>query len=411
MADTSKANRSRVLTTKSGDLSYYNQAGALVKKNNGWIHRTTELMYSDGHSPLPVRVKNGDTGGPFYHRVTRVRNHPQWVDVTIPSGSRKGARGVGWQSPVTWGQLINEISEQLIDSPEPSNSSLRALGTTAISRCKPVNPASNVLTSLGELVREGVPSMIGLQTMKARSKRYKELGSEYLNHQFGWVPFISDIRASANAVVNSEKILQQYRKDAGKTVRRRYGFPSESDVKRYVIDSSKYPEPLTTEIVVRSGVLRVQREITTKTWFSGAFQYAGFDNETQMDKLAGHVRQANHLLGVAPTPEVIWNLTPWSWLSDWAFNTGDIMSNVSGVLTDGLVMKYGYIMKETRVLSTFFLNIERCYENDLDYFGSLEVETVIQKRLPASPFGFGLTWDGFSTKQLAILAALGITRT
>jgi hypothetical protein len=36
--------------------------------------------------------------------------------------------------------------------------------------------------------------------------------------------------------------------------------------------------------------------------------------------------------------------------------------------------------------------------------------TTVKQRLPATPFGFGLTFDGLSTKQKAILTALGITR-
>jgi len=33
-----------------------------------------------------------------------------------------------------------------------------------------------------------------------------------------------------------------------------------------------------------------------------------------------------------------------------------------------------------------------------------------KERVTASPFGFGLTWDGFTPYQMAILAALGVTR-
>jgi hypothetical protein len=40
----------------------------------------------------------------------------------------------------------------------------------------------------------------------------------------------------------------------------------------------------------------------------------------------------------------------------------------------------------------------------------LRLVTETKKRVPASPFGFGITWDGLSPLQVSILGALGITR-
>jgi len=37
-------------------------------------------------------------------------------------------------------------------------------------------------------------------------------------------------------------------------------------------------------------------------------------------------------------------------------------------------------------------------------------KTVHKSRFPANPFGFGVGWEGLSPTQLAITAALGITR-
>jgi hypothetical protein len=37
-------------------------------------------------------------------------------------------------------------------------------------------------------------------------------------------------------------------------------------------------------------------------------------------------------------------------------------------------------------------------------------ETVTKVRIPAGPFGFSIGWEGLSPTQLAITAALGITR-
>jgi hypothetical protein len=44
------------------------------------------------------------------------------------------------------------------------------------------------------------------------------------------------------------------------------------------------------------------------------------------------------------------------------------------------------------------------------YFASTTITTETKARAKASPFGFETDWDLFSTFQLSILAALGITR-
>jgi hypothetical protein len=44
------------------------------------------------------------------------------------------------------------------------------------------------------------------------------------------------------------------------------------------------------------------------------------------------------------------------------------------------------------------------------YVAPVTLRVTTKKRVAASPFGFGLTWDSLSSVQKAIVAALGITR-
>jgi hypothetical protein len=74
------------------------------------------------------------------------------------------------------------------------------------------------------------------------------------------------------------------------------------------------------------------------------------------------------------------------------------------------VMRRGYIMCSTREKHTYThpgINIVNYGPT-----GALveSFQTTSKMRLRASPYGFGLTFDGFSPRQLAILAALGITQ-
>jgi hypothetical protein len=104
-------------------------------------------------------------------------------------------------------------------------------------------------------------------------------------------------------------------------------------------------------------------------------------------------------------------LTPWSWAIDWFSNAGDVVSNLSDWATDGLVMKYGYIMEHSRHERTYYLDGPSQY-NFLDRQIPATVTTWSETKLrrAASPFGFGVSWEGMTPRQLAITAALGITR-
>jgi hypothetical protein len=118
--------------------------------------------------------------------------------------------------------------------------------------------------------------------------------------------------------------------------------------------------------------------------------------------------EANKLLGLRLTPEVLWDLTPWTWLGDWVSNLGDVIHNVSALGQDNLVIKYGYIMQHTKYEREYRLSLNK---PRIDGVGVYDLKLINERkvRMKASPYGFGLTWDGFSTRQWAILGALGLS--
>jgi len=109
------------------------------------------------------------------------------------------------------------------------------------------------------------------------------------------------------------------------------------------------------------------------------------------------------------TPSLAWELLPWSWMVDWFGNVGDLMANISAASYDNLVAKYAYIMRTRRISYNTIQDQPLTIGKSLRLNGTFFVET--KERAAASPYGFGLDWNGFSTSQLAILAALGISRT
>jgi hypothetical protein len=298
---------------------------------------------------------------------------------------------------------------------ETSTSTLNALGATAIARCEPTSPIANLATTLGELRGEGLPKMFGSGLLKEKTRIARNSGNEYLNYQFGWAPLMSDLKSFGTAVKKSDEILRQYRKDSGKPIRRRFTFPVESSSTVTNLGGNLALPTLDTNYY-RSGYSAAQmtktrtRVTEVKRWFSGCFTYHLAVSDNSVNAFARYSQEADKLFGVSLTPEVVWNLTPWSWATDWFFNTGDILHNLSAVLTDGLVMIYGYMMEESSVSDVYVL------QGDLyNGLGSTDLvqtfTTTRRKRIPANPFGFGLTNTDLSSRQLAIIAALGLTRT
>lgn len=283
-----------------------------------------------------------------------------------------------------------------------SNTEMDSIGTTAIARSEPTNPAFDAATFLGEL-REGglrAPGAEALSTLKERTKVAKAAGGEYLNVEFGWKPLVNDLMKLRYAVHNSHQIMTQYRKGSGHQIRRAYNYPSEFDNKQYVGDMLPNPTEL-NEFFIGSET----SQSFSRTWFKGSFRYFLPTNDGQMNKFTDFRQKADKLYGLRLTPEVVWNLSPWSWAADWFGTTGDVIHNISALGHDGLVMQYGYMMAEKKVTITR----EGRLRTRGVYCSHVSESTLMQRR-PATPYGFGVDLHSLSTKQTAILVALGLSR-
>lgn len=295
--------------------------------------------------------------------------------------------------------------------PASSLSNLTAAGATAISRCAPTVPAADTLVGLAEIYREGIPKMVG-SSLKKDVRRFQSLGDEYLNYQFGWMPLVNDLRKLSKAIFESDEIITQLTRNSGKVVRRGYTFPSERSSAAQYVDQQFTPVPI-MYYKLRPGPSTnrfVNSSTEVNTWFSGAFTYhADLKGLNAWDRVGDFATRARHLYGIKLTPDVVWNLMPWSWLVDWETNFGDVLTNVGLFSNDGLVMLYGYMMQEKSIITKRHQVFSFNYANPSTYMSvTLERHNKVRRR--ASPWGFGLTIDDLSTRQIAILAALGISR-
>jgi len=287
------------------------------------------------------------------------------------------------------------------------------MSSEAISKVAPNKPEADLATFIGEL-REGLPHALLLgQSGKQRAQRCVNAGDEYLNVQFGWAPLIRDVKSFARAVSNSERVISDFERGAGKLIRRRYSWPTELTIEGpEVVNPFATPVPTVEPRHYEDGALgRLERTTTTRVerWFSGAFLYAVPPRGTPQ----GYAARANKLLGTNLDPSMLWNLAPWSWALDWAGNVGTLAENASLFSSDTLVMPWCYLMEKKTVSVEYSF---RSYSSKpfKSYSGALHLTqkftTEMKSRIKGTPYGFHVDWPDFSDDQLAILAALGISR-
>jgi len=208
----------------------------------------------------------------------------------------------------------------------------------------------------------------------------------------------------------SDKYRRQYRRDAGRIVRRRVQGPETQDQTETVqhgVYLTMAGSVTPTIHLQQAGTLTTTHTTFSKRWFSGAFQYF-----LPKEATARHMAELDHLYGVMPDLTTMWNVVPYSWLVDWQSNLGDMVKNMSQFSQDGLVMPWGYVMHETVRRSVYRLENLVCEGGQWrPNSTSVTVEFKTQQRMKATPFGFSVNpVPDLSARQIAILAALGISR-
>lgn len=402
--------RSRILKVDPIHYRKYNRApgfsGPVVNEiNTDYVFRDWQLTSSEGH-PISQLRSGKDIGGPFFtSKWTHVLSEPR--DITVVRGG--ASITTHFRGPVlaaiagTGESLPSEISGYPAVLKSTPVSTLDGLGTTAIARTIPTNPVADTAQFLGEL-REGLPSIPGRALLKSGLDP-KKFGDEFLNYQFGIRPIIADFKKYAYAAKESDKILKQLARDSGRNVRRRYDFATDSNT-TITTKLNTYPV-VGPSNSAGTGTLTTEIHDQVDYWFEGAYTY----HLPPQGSFARFVSEANKLYGLKPSISTLYELSPWSWAADWFGTTGDVLHNLSAFQSDALVLRYGYLM-EHRVRTVTYSIVGRYQSTDGDI--AVPAKQVFRcetkRRVQATPYGFGLTFDGFSPSQLAIIAALGLSK-
>ena len=413
--------KTRKFLEKYGKFLWSEDAGKSWKSTQQQtVDMGNQVTDSIGHRKNP-KTGHYEGGGPFYTVLVRrsfPTTHVELKGQFKATANDRLSADVGTPMPtlIIPSQYKGSSVQPEVWRPKDL-SDLHPLGATAISEVAPTNPNAEAATMLGEAVKDGFPAVPGIRTWKSRTLALRNIGDEFLNVEFGWLPLVSDVTGVSSSIRNAHTVLQQYERDSGRNVRREFAFPVEHSERVIMTSGAPTAHPFgATGWPVCQGYMQgtdieLKIEESSKKWFSGCFTYTTPPRTDSRGKLEYANDQAHHLLGTHLTPDVLWELTPWSWAIDWFSNTGDVISNFTNFALQGLVMRYGYMMHEKRTVITATFAPPSGSEWNVHRSCPPQTYEICSKvRGEASPFGFGVSWEGLSPTQLAITAALGITR-
>lgn len=347
------------------------------------------------------------------------RYHGAFIHSGVPANGWWGGSPPPAYGETDWGQ---HSGGAWITS---NTGSLEAQGATGWNRAKPGKPIMDLGTFLGEL--RNVPSLPGRasnggggllnylrgEPAKARNRvsGAKQVGNEYLNAEFGWSPIIRDLARMLSLREELDRRMAQLRRDNGKPVRRAVTLVShdESAVTSSSVENPFYPYLHPFYHVNGSGKNFTVVNQYRKDWFEAKFRY--FIPDIGMSNYTGP--SAAQLLGLNPSPSLVWELLPWSWLIDYFSNVGDVLSNMSDNAAENLVADYAYVMSKVSHTTTAHQSGRIDTKSGMGVV-SLHTSAVYKRSLKrrsfASPFGFGVKPGDLSGSQAAILSALGLSR-
>lgn len=246
----------------------------------------------------------------------------------------------------------------------------------------------------------------------------------FLNHHFGWVPFISDLVKLYEAYSLSEQIIIQSIKNNGRWMKRSrvlenvdsltpllrlYG--SDTEPSDGTFPMAQMVGSMTVDGIPCKGLTDIHLHDSHRVWAVGSFKYyrPEFDDSLEdFSSLTTTIQRTLTRYGARINPVVLYKITPWTWLIDWFTKFGDFVERLNDFVDDGIVSRYLYVMKQSdrTVIKTCMINFSGSGPLTLRWERKLSTK---QREVADSPYGFNVPWSGLSAKQLAILAAVGFT--
>jgi len=252
------------------------------------------------------------------------------------------------------------------------------------------------------------PKNVNMQT--------KAAADHYINHQFGWRPFISDLSDLNNLMNNAKTMLAKLSAENGKWTKRRVSLHTErtSEMVNGGETGNSCPAlPSAIQSKYLDGNCRWElwEDKTTRIYATGEFTFyrPEFDQaRLDYNTAWSTIQRLLVIHGVRINPSTIWKVVPWSWLIDWVSNIGAHIEHLADTVDDAVVGRNMYVMRQYTMRKRLVCIVPfRDGTTSFEFVRKIETK---QRDTFGSPYGFSLSWDNLTPKQLAILAALVISR-
>lgn len=394
-----------------------------------------------------VTLHDGYTGGSWQHQFIGVescsdgvhRNYPHsggdcFIHRTVPEIVSPAQFGPRWPGGVL--NYSGSLAAATDPTGWPSDNPMDNLAPYVVegfNKTRPGKPQVNLGEAIAELrdlpaLLKGALSPFVVREAKHRGFREMlrgrrphgvraELADLYLEWIFGWRQLISDIRGLYQTSMGMDRTLRQLMRDAGKPVRRSIQLRTKSftdgNTGSWVNTYAAF-EPNVINPIVWSGQPRTRRIRTVELGirYVGKFKYdmpasrkPGEPFWTDKSRLA--------LFGIYPTPGLLWHVLPWSWLIDWFVGIGPVLDRISTTAVDNLQVQYEYATAKRTIVES--------YESEgvmLTQAGAKQLRAVtrvtrhtLQRSGSSNQFAALFSGEGLSLNQLAIIAALGLSKT
>jgi hypothetical protein len=242
----------------------------------------------------------------------------------------------------------------------------------------------------------------------------KNLADDFLNFQFGWKPFIGDLRSFDYVIQNYHKLSASRKDRNNKWIRKRVPLKTSLPVKTLIDKGLGYKlDPFLSipDYFKSQPTWELWEETTTQISGIGSFKYYLSEFDATLPEFHSGWNQAMRVLditGFRASPSNIYKAIPWTWAIDWVTNVGDHVDHLNDIWLDNVACKYCYVtqhqVKTRKFIATLPLNTDTLV---LTFSQVLESK---QRDEASSPYGFSLSWADLSPTQVAIAGALGITR-
>lgn len=253
----------------------------------------------------------------------------------------------------------------------------------------------------------------------------------YLNYAFGWNGFVSELKKSAEAIVQSEELVREFLVNSAKLHRRTRTKVLSQGAQQYtgILSANNYSWRSTT-VSTPAGTISVATN--PYSGFSGTprahwravvswreevrsfslFEYFVADPQGALGRLNTYSQQARLLLGNSVlSASTIWELTPWTWMGDWFVDVGGLLAFQESVATDSLVCRRSGSVYEWEVDVHGVFEYRGNSSPTSELYGTANTFYHLkgQRRRKGSPYGLAPNWDGLTSSQWAIVGALGLT--